>query len=389
MLRVEGRTAAGDVPISTGASRLRRRGAEQVSRIDVFDRLLRTNPVYYWPARRLVQQLGSMDRDARRAMLQQLTQRTLRWAEKTDAGVPARITLLDRPFIEKAQLRARPDAYQVRGAVRVDASTSGSSGLPVRLQRSLRCIAGEQAFLDSLLTEQQLTFHTARVARLRADRIKSVNDREPPYGVESADGRLMKLSPNHLGPDTAQWFCDALRRFAPDLLYTNPSHVETLAAFVRQHDLTLPIPLVITTSETLDSNGRALIEEAFGATVIDYYGQAERVVFAAASLDDGYYFNPAYGRANCSPTTTSPRRPGIGRSTSSERAFGTTQHRSCGSAPMTTRWSPTTTATPNSRMSRSDFGRCTRSKAAARPTSFPPAGKSWKGSPPSVTVSTV
>ena len=174
----------------------------------------------------------------------------------------------------------------------------------------MRCIASEQAFLDSLLTEQQLTFHTARVARLRADRIKSVNDREPPYGVESADGRLMKLSPNHLGPDTAQWFCDALRRFAPDLLYTNPSHVETLAAFVRENDLTLPIPLVVTTSETLDSNGRALIEEAFGATVIDYYGQAERVVFAAASPDDGYYFNPAYGRVELFPDDHVAAPPG-------------------------------------------------------------------------------
>ena len=308
-LWVERRTAAGDDPISTIASRPKPRGTG-VSRFDVSDRLIRTNPVYYRPVHRLVQQLGSMDRDARRAMSQQLTQRTLRWAEKTDAGVPARITLLDRPFIEKAQLRDRPDAYQVRGAIRVDASTSGSSGLPVRLQRSLRCIASEQAFLDSLLTEQQLTFHTARVARLRADRIKSVNDREPPYGVESADGRLMKLSPNHLGPDTAQWFCDALRRFAPDLLYTNPSHVEKLAAFVRENDLTLPIPLVVTTSETLDSNGRALIEEAFGATVIDYYGQAERVVFAAASPDDGYYFNPAYGRVELFPDDHVAAPPG-------------------------------------------------------------------------------
>ena len=108
-LWVERRTAAGDGPIATIASRLKPRGTG-VSRFDVSDRLLRTNPVYYRPVRRLVQQLGSMDRDARRAMSQQLTQRTLRWAERTDAGVPARITLLDRPFIEKAELVVSPDA---------------------------------------------------------------------------------------------------------------------------------------------------------------------------------------------------------------------------------------------------------------------------------------
>jgi phenylacetate-CoA ligase len=282
-------------------TRLSRRLAQEIKRTEVLDRALRYNARYYQPVSRLLRELDGMDRAARRDVSDRLTRRALKWAADTPYGPPAHLPLVDRPFTEKSDLREHPERFQVRGAIRARASTSGSTGIPVRLKRSLRSIASEQAFIDDLLGVWDLTFRTARIARLRADSVKPMSDREPPYGVRTHGGRQLLLSSNHLSPSTMRWFYDELRKFVPDVLYTHPSSGEALARFMQQCGLSIPIAVVLTSSESLQPAGRLLMEHVFEATVVDYYGQAERVTFAAGLAGGASYFNPVYGRVELLP----------------------------------------------------------------------------------------
>ena len=111
----------------------------------------------------------------------------------------------------------------------------------------------------------------------------------------------MLLSSNHLSPTTARWFHDELQRFAPEVLYTHPSSGEALASFMQKLGLSIPIAVVLTSSEVLEPSGRLLMERVFQATVVDYYGLAERVAFAAGLAAGASYFNPAYGRVELLP----------------------------------------------------------------------------------------
>jgi phenylacetate-CoA ligase len=51
------------------------------------------------------------------------------------------------------------------------------------------------------------------------------------------------------------------------------------------------------------------MEDVFQATTIDYYGLAERVVFAASHAEGEYYFNPAYGRTELLPLDNAEAPP--------------------------------------------------------------------------------
>ena len=59
---------------------------------------------------------------------------------------------------------------------------------------------------------------------------------------------------------------------------------------------TIPLSAALTTSETLDPQQRELIERAFECRVFDFYGQAERVVFATeCERHEGHHVNLDYG----------------------------------------------------------------------------------------------
>jgi phenylacetate-CoA ligase len=289
--------------------RLTDRLTDVFKRIDVVDSVLRYIPWHYARVRRLLHDVDAMDRGARIELRSRLSARTFAWAARLPGGLAADVSLQDRPIIEKSQLRDYPDRFRTRGMVRIPAATSGTTGIPVTLARSLANVAAEQAFIDDLMGVWNYTFKSTTMARLRADNVKPQRERSPPYGVYRQGGRKLILSSNHLAPNTAEWFHHELRRMQPEILFTHPSSGEALARFLQQQGLSLNIPLVLTSSEMLQKPGRLLMEGVFNATVIDYYGLAERVVFAAGLAAGAYFFEPAYGLTELLPITDGEAPP--------------------------------------------------------------------------------
>jgi phenylacetate-CoA ligase len=275
--------------------------AATAKRSRLLDLSLRYNPLFRPTVLRSIQRAEASGLDNRRQLSDDLTARIIAAARRTEYGRQFGGAIGDWPIVSKSQVRDDPARFVARGLLTVPAATGGTTGLPLKLERSPRCIAAEQAFLDHIIRTTGFTWRGARIASLRGDNVKSTLDWSPPFGEETQGGRRLLLSSAHLNAKTVAWYHDRLRAFAPDLLWAYPTTVTSLLRLLAAQQLQLSIPIVLCSSERLTSAAMTRLAEGFGARVIDYYGLAERVCLAVSDTPDRHFFHPAYGKVELLP----------------------------------------------------------------------------------------
>lgn len=268
------------------------------------DLLLRRNPLFYPSALELFDRLEEAALEERKQFTMQRVRKVLQAASRTRYGRRAKGTehLAEWPLLDKSAVRDDPLAFVLAPTwLSSPASTSGTTGLPLRLYRSFQSVAVEQASIDRLLLAKGVNPLTARTAVLRGDNIKDPSDRQPPFWKFVAGGRRMVMSSNHLSLHTISAYHTALESFAPECLMAYPTSLESLCRFLQEEGRSLRIPLVVTSSETLTPQTRRLAQEVLEAELVDYYGQAERVAFAYSFREDEYRFLPGYALVELLP----------------------------------------------------------------------------------------
>ena len=259
--------------------------------------LIRRNPFLYGRTRATVDQSEHMDFAQRRAWADQHLHRTLELASRTRYGrsVGGGSELASWPMLDKERLRGNLESFTTGNTLfSAPAVTGGTTGNPLRLVRSMRGVVFEQACLDWLIKRLGADPVKDRVALLRGDNIKDPTDLKPPHWVTNNGGRSMVFSSNMLGRETIVDYVRALQDFSPTMLCAYPTSLECLCRLIREHNLKLHIPCVLTSSEVLKSEAWSLARETLGCELIDYYGQAERVAFAYANAPREYHFMPTY-----------------------------------------------------------------------------------------------
>jgi phenylacetate-CoA ligase len=265
--------------------------------------LIRRNPFFYDRARAILDEGDGQTLEQRRAWSAAQLKRTLQFARRTGYGreVNGGETLESWPLLQKESLRDRQDAF-ITGHrwLAAPAVTGGTTGIPLRLVRSLRSVVFEQASQDRLI-EQLGADPRGRVAILRGDNIKDPNDLKPPHWIKANGGRCLVFSSNVLNHETVRDYARALREFAPTLLCAYPTSLECLCRLLQQHGEQVRIPSVLTSSEVLKREAWTLARDTLGCDLADYYGQAERVNFAYALEPRSYRFLPRYGYVELRP----------------------------------------------------------------------------------------
>ena len=258
--------------------------------------LVRRNPLYYPRARRLFARLEHATLEERRTWAQAHLARALREAARTPHGrrVGADTPLERWPLLEPAAVRERPGDFMRRAGWVIPSSTGGTTGIPLPLARSPRSVAFEQAALDHLLAAHGIEPRLARVAVLRGDDVKALADRTPPFWVPALRGRRRIFSSNHLSRETVAEFVAALREYRPDYWWVYPTTLESLLRLTREAGLHVSVPLIFSSSEVMSPWCREAARATFGAEILDYYGQAERVALAQGAGDGRYFFVPGY-----------------------------------------------------------------------------------------------
>lgn len=267
----------------------------------VLDSMLRYNPVFYRSVRQLLSEMESMSFSDRRTLSENLRERVLGWGQAIPAYPSSSKSLSDWPILEKEELRLNQAHYRNKKVFSIPGATGGTTGVPIRLWRSLGSVAAEQAFFDHILTPLSIRCRTARIARLCGDDVKDPSDRTPPFGKKTQYGKRLILSSKHVSAETASWYANALKSFTPDILLAYANSAVFLARHCLEQRLKVKVPIVISSSEILYPSGRELIEQAFDAHIIEQYGSAERVIFSVSYQPGQFYFNPAYGDVELQP----------------------------------------------------------------------------------------
>lgn len=267
-----------------------------------FGSQLRRPIILYARYRRLLAQSETWDRAAREEWVVSRLERTSVMARSLP-GYRARTSATDGPnsLLEKADLAGREREFGRRSWLPTySASTGGTTGVPLALRRSLRSVVMEQASIDHLCSKVGLDLTNARVAVLRGDFVKSPTDATPPFW-RSPSPNLTIFSSFHLSRETFAHYEEKLRHDAPDLLMCYPSSLQHLTSLSEETGRKLRIPYVLSSSEHLPRDLYLGASRWFDAQIIDFYGQAERVV-AAYALDGARYFMmPLYGLAEFHP----------------------------------------------------------------------------------------
>ncbi|MEO8018010.1 MAG: hypothetical protein ABI769_09370 [Pseudomonadota bacterium] len=266
--------------------------------------LIRRNPFYYERSRDVLEQAGGDTFEARLAWSDRQVRRTLAQAQRTGYGrsVNADARLQSWPLLEKESLRHGLQAFVTGNAwLSAPATTGGTSGVPLKVLRSLESIVFEQASIDSVIRSLGVDAREARTAVLRGDNPRDIVISPNPECEIISNGRIMTMSANAVTHTSVEHIANSLEKFAPQLLCAYPSALETLCRYLRDSGRHLSIPAVVTSSEVFRAEAWALVEQMLGCKLADYYGQAERVAFACANAAREYRFQHGYSRVEFIP----------------------------------------------------------------------------------------
>ena len=171
--------------------------------------------------------------------------------------------------------------------------SSGTTGTPLSVFRNPKSLLMENAFMRRHW-EWGGFQRGMRCAALRGDMIVPVDRAEPPFWFRNRYNNQLVISSRHIKEDCVDSIIGELERFAPRMLQAYPSTAFALAQFMEQRNCHLRIPVIFTASEPLYPHQRDLIEERFGARIMDMFGMAERVVFATECEFGSMHVNPDY-----------------------------------------------------------------------------------------------
>jgi len=260
------------------------------------EKVIRRNPLYYYSAKKLFISLKKATFQERKSEIDKLLNGSLKCntehLKKFDAsnfGIKA------LPLIDKKTIQVKPqDFLGLLYMCSIPSGTGGSTGIPLSLRRSFQSIVVEQAAIDSVYQMNNIEPLTSKVAVLRGDTVKDMNNTNPPYWKYNSNGKILYLSSHHLNFNTLELYLNELEGFSPDVIYAYPSAIELFANLVKQSDREFNVPLVVTSSEVFTSKSRLKVNKILSCVTCDYYGQAERISFAYSNKIDEYYFLPGY-----------------------------------------------------------------------------------------------
>jgi phenylacetate-CoA ligase len=198
------------------------------------------------------------------------------------------------PLLTKQDVRQHPERLirprRPGSILRTTIKTSGTSGTPLTIVQSLGNMVREEGFVY-----RQLRWigwrHGQPRAWIRGDIVCADHPRDGRYWCRDWVGNMLMMSSYHLSDQTIGAYVDALEQFEPVVIHAYPSSIAALAAWLNARGRRYggrALLGVMTSSETMEPEVRAAVEQAFGVRVFDWYGQSERVA-AIGTCEQGSY----------------------------------------------------------------------------------------------------
>jgi phenylacetate-CoA ligase len=135
-----------------------------------------------------------------------------------------------------------------------------------------------------------------RMAFLHGRVVVPISRTKPPFWKTNWLLNHLFLSGFHMSPENLAAYAKKLDQYRPLAVEGYPSTMYIMARYLLSQNRTYPARAVFTSSETLHPQQRETIEKAFACRLFDYYGVAERVVFATeCERHEGKHLNSDFG----------------------------------------------------------------------------------------------
>jgi phenylacetate-CoA ligase len=173
--------------------------------------------------------------------------------------------------------------------------TSGTTGSPLQFFYDKQICLIKNVFdwrqkrIAKVNPGEKMAFWGGRV-------IVPLSAKKPPFWRMNRIMNQMFFSSFHLSKDSFDAYLRKLRHFAPVAIEGYPSTMYLVASLLLDRGETLPLRAVFTSSETMLAQHRETIERAFQCRLFDFYGLAERTIFATECEEhSGHHINMDFG----------------------------------------------------------------------------------------------
>jgi len=217
------------------------------------------------------------------------------------ADIKSRKDITKLPILTRDDIKRNFDALLSKGLGRIDRKkllkghTSGTTGSPLEFYWDQNTCIVNNVVHWRQKSWAGIKLHD-RCAVLLGRTVVPIEKKIPPFWRMNYVHNTLWLSSFHLTIGNLALYVEKLQQFRPKYIEGYPSTLFILAKFLHSRKQTLPLKAALTSSETLYPVQREIIERSFACKVFDYYGLAERVVFATeCSAHQGHHLNMDYG----------------------------------------------------------------------------------------------
>jgi len=217
------------------------------------------------------------------------------------------------PLLDKATIRARGGDIRTRAKPSrgwLHGHTSGTTGSPLSVWYDRKT-----AVLTNAVDRRQKAWGGMVpgdwIGVFLGRMIVAPNRVVPPFWQSNRVQRQVWFSSFHLSEESLPIYVEEIRRRGLRFLEGYPSTLYILGRHLLERSQKLQMTSVFTSSETLHSVQEEVIEAAFGCPIHDYYGAAERVIFAGeCEVHEGKHLAEEYGITEVVDDDGMPLPPG-------------------------------------------------------------------------------
>lgn len=186
------------------------------------------------------------------------------------------------PILERASVQAAPGRFMTADKPRrgwISGKTSGTSGSALKVWYD-RDFASFNNAVDRRQKRWAGMSESDSIGVFLGRMIVPTKQRRPPYWQVNHVRSEVWFSAFHITAETLSLYAREIEARKLRFLEGYPSILYLLAQQLIRKGRTLPMRAVLTSSETLHEAQRRTLERAFECPIFDFYGQAERVIFA-------------------------------------------------------------------------------------------------------------
>ena len=204
------------------------------------------------------------------------------------------------PVVNKKQIRENPSLFiSKKNQPIIHGHTSGTTGTPLNI------IYSSNVGIAMAVCDWR---HMIACGRMRKDKIGiflgrtivPISQKKPPFWRYNFVHNEIWFSSFHLKEENLMCYVNKIKKSRIYYLKAYPSTAYILAKFCYDNKIKLKLKAVFTSSETLFQHQRNLIEQTFRCRIYDYYGHAERAIFANECYQhNGLHVNEDFGIVEC------------------------------------------------------------------------------------------